>query len=103
MNLLTGLVDGSRNDTSTAGAGSLSLEFSILSRLVGDPVYERVARRAVHSLWEKRNNVTGLLGLSAGECEAEGENTTQQRGAENRHALQDESIAFRKRDRCEQR
>ena len=56
------MVDGSRNDTSTAGAGSLSLEFSILSRLVGDPVYERVARRAVNSLWAKRNNVTGLLG-----------------------------------------
>ncbi|CAF1436029.1 unnamed protein product, partial [Rotaria sp. Silwood1] len=35
VNLMTGLVDGSRNDTSTAGAGSLSLEFSILSRLVG--------------------------------------------------------------------
>ncbi|CAF3168699.1 unnamed protein product [Rotaria socialis] len=62
VNLMTGMVDGSRNDTSTAGAGSLSLEFSILSRLVGDPVYERVARRAVNSLWAKRNNVTGLLG-----------------------------------------
>lgn len=60
---MTGVVDGTRNDTSTAGAGSLSLEFSILSRLIGDPVYERVARRAVHSLWNKRNNVTGLLGL----------------------------------------
>jgi len=59
---MTGMVDGSRNDTSTAGAGSLSLEFSILSRLVGDPVYERVARRAVNSLWNKRNNITGLLG-----------------------------------------
>ncbi|UJR32098.1 hypothetical protein I4U23_019566 [Adineta vaga] len=62
VNLMTGIVDGSRNDTSTAGAGSLSLEFSILSRLIGDPVYERVARRAVNSLWDKRNNVTGLLG-----------------------------------------
>jgi hypothetical protein len=62
VNLLTGVVDGSRNDTSTAGAGSLSLEFSILSRLIGDPMYERVARRAVTSLWDKRDNVTGLLG-----------------------------------------
>ena len=60
---MSGKVDGSRNDTSTAGAGSLSLEFSILSRLVGDPVYEGVARRAVNSLWAKRNNITGLLGL----------------------------------------
>ncbi len=48
---MTGMVDESRNDTSTAGAGSLSLEFSILSRLVGDPVYEKVARRAENSLW----------------------------------------------------
>jgi len=62
VNLRTGMVDGSRNDTSTAGAGSLSLEFGILSRLIGDPTYERVARRAVTSLWSKRNNVTGLLG-----------------------------------------
>ncbi|CAF1047156.1 unnamed protein product [Didymodactylos carnosus] len=62
VNLLTGVVSGMRNDTSTAGAGSLSLEFTILSRLIGDPIFERVARRAVNSLWTKRNQITGLLG-----------------------------------------
>ena len=32
------------------------------SRLLGDPVYESLARRAVESLWKIRGNSTGLLG-----------------------------------------
>ena len=34
----------------------------MLSRLLGDPVYESLARRAVQSIWSKRGNFTGLLG-----------------------------------------
>ncbi|CAF0973158.1 unnamed protein product [Didymodactylos carnosus] len=68
VNLLTGVVSGMRNDTSTAGAGSLSLEFTILSRLVGDPIFERVARRAVNSLWTRRNQITGnVIDVETGE------------------------------------
>ena len=44
------------------GAGSLLLEFGAISRLLGDPVYESLARRAVQSLWNFRNNKTGLFG-----------------------------------------
>lgn len=50
------------NETCTAGAGTLLLEFGLLSRLLGDPVYEGVARRAVNRLWSLRSNVTGLFG-----------------------------------------
>ena len=39
------------------------LEFGVLSRLLGDPVYESVARRSIKRLWQHRSNVTGLLGV----------------------------------------
>lgn len=38
------------------------MEFGVLSRLTGDPIYESYARRAVKRLWEYRSNITGLLG-----------------------------------------
>lgn len=40
----------------------MSVEFTLLSRLVGDPTYENLARRAVRALWDKRHPVTGLVG-----------------------------------------
>ena len=49
---------------SFAGAGSLLLELGVMSRLLGDPVYESLARRAVQSLWTIRNNDTGLFGTN---------------------------------------
>lgn len=54
-------VNGS-NYTCTAGAGSLVLEFGLLSRLVGDPTFEMRARKAVKVLWDRRHPVTGLVG-----------------------------------------
>nr|XP_057929518.1 ER degradation-enhancing alpha-mannosidase-like protein 1 [Doryrhamphus excisus] len=62
VNLKTGVPSGSINETCTAGAGSLLVEFGILSRLTGDFTFESVARRAVRSLWKLRSNHTGLLG-----------------------------------------
>lgn len=62
VNLRSGVPQGSRTDTCTAGAGSLLVEFGILSRLIGDPVYELSARRANRVLWKLRNAETGLLG-----------------------------------------
>lgn len=50
------------NETCTSGAGTLVLEFGVLSRLLNDPIYDAVSRRAVASLWRLRSNVTGLLG-----------------------------------------
>ncbi|KAJ7316979.1 hypothetical protein JRQ81_003141 [Phrynocephalus forsythii] len=46
VNLRTGVPSGSNNETCTAGAGSLLVEFGILSRLLGDSTFEWVARRA---------------------------------------------------------
>ena len=57
-----GVPDDGRTTTCTAGAGSLLLEFSLLSRLLGDPIYEIVARRAAKSLFTRRHEDTGLLG-----------------------------------------
>lgn len=62
MNLKTGVPPDSINETCTAGAGSLLVEFGILSRLIGDSTFEWVARRAVRALWNLRSNETGLLG-----------------------------------------
>lgn len=62
MNLKKGVPPDSINETCTAGAGSLLVEFGILSRLIGDSTFEWVARRAVKALWNLRSNETGLLG-----------------------------------------
>ncbi|XP_061687339.1 ER degradation-enhancing alpha-mannosidase-like protein 1 [Syngnathoides biaculeatus] len=62
VNLKTGVPSGSINETCTAGAGSLLVEFGILSRLTGDSTFESVARQAVRALWKLRNSQTGLLG-----------------------------------------
>uniref|UniRef100_A0A8C4W971 alpha-1,2-Mannosidase n=1 Tax=Gopherus evgoodei TaxID=1825980 RepID=A0A8C4W971_9SAUR len=62
VNLKTGVPPNSNNETCTAGAGSLLVEFGILSRLLGDSTFEWVARRAVKALWSLRSNDTGLLG-----------------------------------------
>ena len=63
VNLCEGLPNPSYTETCTAGAGTLTVEFGLLSRLLGDPVYENLARQAVRSLWSKRHVKTGLLGL----------------------------------------
>lgn len=50
------------NHTCTSGAGTLLLEFAMLGALLNESVYEQVARNSVHSIFERRNNETGLLG-----------------------------------------
>lgn len=50
------------NETCTSGAGSLLLEFGVLSRLLGDPTFEGLARRTNKAIWNLRDNDTGLLG-----------------------------------------
>jgi hypothetical protein len=34
----------------------------MLSRLLGDPIYESYARQAIEALWQSRDNKTGLFG-----------------------------------------
>lgn len=62
VNLQNGVPFDCTNDTCIAGAGTLLLEFGILSRLLSDPTYEMAARRAVRKIWDLRSNVTGLIG-----------------------------------------
>ncbi|KAI6651772.1 ER degradation-enhancing alpha-mannosidase-like protein 1 [Oopsacas minuta] len=50
------------NTTCAAGAGTLLIEFGILSRLVGDVKYERLARKAMEIILDLRSQVTGLVG-----------------------------------------
>eukprot|EP00250_Pteridium_aquilinum_P019965 c24647_g1_i3 orf=210-1592(+) len=61
VNLLHGVNDDESKVTSTAGGGTLLLEFGVLSRLTKDPVFETVARNAVRGLWAQRSQL-GLVG-----------------------------------------
>jgi mannosidase alpha-like ER degradation enhancer 1 len=78
---MTGVPENTFNHTCTSGAGSLLLEFGMLrylssfftqnffsirkflplSRLTGDPTFENLARKAVETLYNKRDSTTGLL------------------------------------------
>lgn len=48
-------------ETCSAGAGSLVLEFTVLSRLTGDPRFEDLAKRAFWAIWDRRSAI-GLIG-----------------------------------------
>ena len=48
-------------ETCSAGAGSLVLEFTVLSRLTGDTRFEQLAKRAFWAVWNRRSNI-GLIG-----------------------------------------
>lgn len=61
INLATGRVDPTSRESCTAAAGTYLLEFGILSRLTGDPVFEAVSRRANGALWARRSEL-GLIG-----------------------------------------
>ncbi|XP_074646983.1 ER degradation-enhancing alpha-mannosidase-like protein 1 [Tubulanus polymorphus] len=62
VNLRHGVPLNCTNETCTSGAGTILLEFGILSHLLQDPVYKSVAHRVIDSLWSFRSNVTGLFG-----------------------------------------
>ena len=63
MNLESGVPEDGYLNACPAGIGTLGLEFGILSRLTGDPVFDSASRRAVDTLWSFRNPKTGLLGM----------------------------------------
>jgi hypothetical protein len=60
-------LDGTSSDpreiteTCSAGAGSLVLEFTTLSRLTGDSRFEALAKKAFWAVWERRSSI-GLIG-----------------------------------------
>ncbi|CAO3689717.1 unnamed protein product [Rhizopus stolonifer] len=61
VNLQRGVPPTETTETCTAGAGSLVLEFGLLSRLTGNTSYEKVAKRALKSVWNKRSHLS-LMG-----------------------------------------
>ncbi|XP_003727929.2 ER degradation-enhancing alpha-mannosidase-like protein 3 [Strongylocentrotus purpuratus] len=63
VNLKHGLGKGRpERDTCTACAGTMLLEFSALSRLSGDPIFEEKARSVMQTLWSKRQRTSNLVG-----------------------------------------
>ncbi len=48
-------------ETCSAGAGTLVLEFAVLSRLTGDQRFEQLAKRAFWAVWYRRSEI-GLIG-----------------------------------------
>ncbi|CAI5461801.1 unnamed protein product [Closterium sp. Yama58-4] len=57
INLKYGVRPGETTETSTSGCGSLILEFGLLSRLTGDPCFERAAQGALRRVWGMRSAV----------------------------------------------
>ncbi|UXI16192.1 putative tRNA uracil-O2-methyltransferase [Sarcoptes scabiei] len=51
-----------KTETCPAGAGSLLLEFGILSRLTNDERFEDAAKKSIEALWNLRGSKTGLFG-----------------------------------------
>lgn len=62
VNLLRGVPSGETKVASLAGAGTLTLEFELLSRLTGDPSFGKAAKRATRALWLRRSPHLDLLG-----------------------------------------
>ncbi|BFZ05088.1 hypothetical protein BsWGS_08127 [Bradybaena similaris] len=61
VNLRHGVPKGETTVTCTACIGTFIIEFGTLSRLTGDPVFEKTAIRAIRVLWKYRSSL-GLLG-----------------------------------------
>ncbi|EJT97632.1 hypothetical protein DACRYDRAFT_59015 [Dacryopinax primogenitus] len=63
VNLRHGVPAGETSESCSAGVASLVLEFATLSRLTDKPIYEKVARRAFYSIWNRRSDLN-LVGNS---------------------------------------
>lgn len=57
VNLLYGVDENESKITSTAGGGTLTLEFGILSRLTNNTVFERVTKKSVRGIWSRRSKL----------------------------------------------
>nr|CCC92065.1 unnamed protein product [Trypanosoma congolense IL3000] len=63
INLRSGVCTGGAVVASNAGAGTMLLEMTVLSRITGDGKYERAARRASEALFAARDSQTELMGM----------------------------------------
>ena len=61
VHLRRGVAHNESRVSSTAGGGTLVLEFGVLSKLTGDPRFEYAAKRALRALWARRSPL-GLVG-----------------------------------------
>ena len=57
VNLKYGVPKNETPITCTAGVGTFIVEFGALSRLTGDGIFEKVAKRAMTSLWDRRSDI----------------------------------------------
>ncbi|KAJ7979950.1 alpha-1,2-Mannosidase [Quillaja saponaria] len=57
VNLMHGVDKHESKITSTAGGGTLTLEFGVLSRLTNDTIFEQVTKNAVRGLWARRSKL----------------------------------------------
>ncbi|KAJ0982420.1 hypothetical protein J5N97_010675 [Dioscorea zingiberensis] len=57
VNLLHGVDENESKITSTAGGGTLTLEFGVLSRLTNNPIFEQVTKNAVRGIWARRSRI----------------------------------------------
>ena len=62
VNLLRGVPKGETKIASTAGGGSLLMEFGMLSRLTSRPEFFEAARKALLALYKARSVSTNLVG-----------------------------------------
>jgi len=61
VNLRSGVPPSESPETCTACAGTLLLEFGMLSHLTGNSTFEKVAKRALMAIWSRRSPL-GLVG-----------------------------------------
>jgi mannosidase alpha-like ER degradation enhancer 1 len=57
VNLKTGVLSYEVREACTAGAGTLVLEFGVLSRLLNDDKYEKAAKKALLEIWSRRSKL----------------------------------------------
>ncbi|XP_078175719.1 glycosyl hydrolase family 47 protein isoform X1 [Carex rostrata] len=57
VNLRHGVDENESKITSTAGGGTLTLEFGVLSRLTNNTIFERVSKNAVRGIWARRSQI----------------------------------------------
>ena len=62
VNLRYGVPSGETTVTCTAGVTTFIVEFGALSRLTGDPVFEKVALKALTAMWDARSELN-LVGF----------------------------------------
>lgn len=98
VNLIHGVVDEETSETCSAGAGSLLLEFGVLSRLVNDSRFEQAASASLHAIWKRRSSldlIGNVIDVQTGEVKLSKLHLLIiPSGNKKTHQLEQESIAY---------